>query len=187
MKKIFLFSIFVFLLVFAANAKKGPDEIIKNVKESVDYSIFANMNKINVYVTFNETKFWGKSFDEWVEEQREKGKKSIRQELISGFFNKFDKDIKKGKKWGIERIENLDEAKEGYLFVINVDSILPVTGVGTKSDVTITVTQVGDPTVILSGNMECFQPSIGIPVPILSFKEAGNRILDKLLAFLKAC
>lgn len=188
MKKIAIVIVAILSFVVSAYAAKGPEELITSKKSDIDYSKFAKISPVSVLVTFENTKFWGSTLDEWVAKEEEKGKTGVREELITKFFKSFDKDVSKGKKWKIKRITDKAEATEGYLFKLNVNSIVPVPGLGTKCDVTVTAVDVGAGSDLLDGYMECFQMSAtGIPAPKISFAESGARVLDKLMKFLKAC
>ncbi len=164
-------------------AQTTPDQLIEG-SEGADFKAIGASSSVSILVTFNNTKFWGVSFDQWLQSQSEKGKgtpEDIRADLMFGFFKKFDKNLSKGKKWGMKRVEDVSSATEGLLILVNIDEIVPIPGLGTRTVSSIDIKDfTGKIVYVESGTMEAFQMSATvIPAPKLSFNEAGARVLEK--------
>jgi hypothetical protein len=135
MKKGLFVILFISICIFMSFAEDQNLVIINSGKEfSKDVK---GAKLISFYITFDKTKMWNDELDvdKYLADRKNKGKnaKEDKEKMIAKFYKTFGDRAKLfGKKWGMNRVENIADVKDGYIVVLNYDKIIPIPGIGSK-------------------------------------------------------
>lgn len=144
-KVIFSFLVFFTLSLFPEN---DIDKIIVQQSSENLSSILGSANPVYIYFTFNNTTIWDKPVEQYLKERKNRGKNAEedKEKMMKDFKNTFDSWIKNpGSKWGMIRIDDLSEAKKGYILKINYDKLVSAPMAGATGHATLEMYPVVNP------------------------------------------
>ena len=106
--------------------------------------------------------------------------------MKENMYKNFAQPVKfKGKKWGMKMINNISEAKDGYVIHINVDRVIPAPMAGLTGRYTIKGYKAGSKNALFSADMKITQISGVCTIPRCALASVGKMLGEEFFGFMR--
>ncbi len=190
MKRNIITTLFLIFLVFTIFPASDVDKITVHQGQK-NLSKLKTAKPVFIYFTFNGTKMWDEPLDQFLKNRKARGKFADKDKIriIKEFKQVFDDWVKApGSKWEMKRIENLSEAKKGYIVRINYDKCVSAPLAGATGHATVTMYPVGNAkNIIFVGIMKALTVNWwgGNALPEQQFSKMGRGFATVLTDFFR--
>ena len=180
--KRFVFIILLLQLVFYLNAYK-----IMSIKGGNNVKQVISAKPVYVVFTANKVLIWEESYEKLIKDERAKRKNmptfaSMKEKM----YNNFADSVKfKGRKWGMEIIKSISQAKKGYVIHINLYRVIPAPMAGLIGRYMIRAYKAGSKKALFSADMKITQISGVCTIPRFALASAGDMLADEFYGFMR--
>jgi hypothetical protein len=180
--KKFIFILLLLQFVFYTYAYK-----IMSIKGGNNVKKVISSKPVYVVFTANKVLIWDESYEKLVKDERKKRKNmptfaSMKEKMYKNFTGsvKF-----KGRKWGMEVIKSISQAKKGYVLHINVYKVIPAPMAGLTARYMIRAYKAGSKKVLFSADMKITQISGVCTIPRCALASAGDMLAEEFYGFMR--
>ncbi|MCG8569207.1 MAG: hypothetical protein MJB14_03630, partial [Spirochaetes bacterium] len=171
----------LFLILLVVFSMNSATDYIKDIElyDGFELKELMDAKVVNVLFTFKGTKIWNEPMEEFIS-SRGLDRDDMLKRLDKDFYSETKN---RGKKWGIKQIKDVSEATEGYLFIVNIHSIIIIPMVGTQVNLHVSCYRANEPDkLLLKGQMRGMEDGM---MKKKALQYAGEQCGEKIVSFFK--